>query len=115
MLRVMFMIVVSLVLISTVGVYAGTSDASGDQTVVSASTEPLTIGWRLTTGLVDGVAISWTPANASVYTIWATTAGVTASIQVGPTGTSRRTDIVPIKPVDAHDVDTVSVAIVENL
>ena len=115
MLRVMFLILVSAVMMSTVGVYAGTADISGDQTVVSASTEPLAIGWRLTTGLIDGVAVSWTPANASVYTIAATMDGVTKTIQVGPTGTSRRTDIVPISPVDAHDVDTVNVVIVEDV
>ena len=114
MLRVMLLIVVSAVMMSTVGVYAGTADISGDQAVDSPSTEPLNIGWRLTTGLIDGVAVSWTPANASVYTIQATTAGVTGTIKVGPTGTSRRTDIVPISAVDAHDVATVNVAIVED-
>ena len=115
MLRVMFLIVVAVVMMSTVGVYAGTADTSGEQTVVSASTEPLTIGWRITTGLIDGVAVSWTPANASVYTIAATTGGITSTIQVGPTGTSRRTDIVPISPVDAHDVDTINVVIAEEV
>ena len=115
MLRVMFLIVVSVVMMSTVGVYAGTAGTDGDQTVDSASTEPVTIGWRLTNGLVDGVSVSWTPTNASVYTISATTGGVTGTIQVGPTGTTRRTDIVPISPVDAHDVDTVNVAIVEDI
>ena len=115
MLRVMLQIVVSVVMMSTVGVYAGTADTSGNQTVVSASTEPLTIGWRLTNGLIDGVSVSWTPANASVYTIAATTGGVTSTIQVGPTGTSRRTDIVPISPVDAYDVNTVNVVIVEEV
>ena len=115
MLRVMLLIVVSMVMMSTVGVYAGSVDTSGDQTVVSSSTEPLGIGWRLTTGQIDGVKVAWTPASASVYTIAATTGGITSTIQVGPTGTSRRTDIVPISPVDAHNVNTVNVTIVEEV
>ena len=115
MLRVMLLIIVAVVMMSTVGVYAGTVDTSGDQTVLSASTEPLTIGWRLTNGLIDGVSISWTPANASVYTLAATMGGVTSTVQVGPTGTSRRTDVVPISPVDAHDVNTVNVVIIEDV
>ena len=114
MLRIMLLIVVPAIMMSTVGVYAGSVDTSGDLNVVSASTEPLTISWRLTTGLVDGVAISWTPANASVYTIHATADGVTSTLRVGPTGTSRRTDIVPISPVDAFNISTINVVIVEE-
>ena len=115
MLRIMLLFVVVVVLMSTVGVYAGTVDTSGDQTVVAASTEPLTIGWRSTSGQIDGVSVSWTPANASDYTIAATMGGVTSTIRIGPTGTSRRTDVVPIRPVDAHDVNTVNVVIIEDV
>lgn len=115
MLRVMLLFIVVVVMMSTVGVYAGSVDTSGNQTVVSASTEPLTIGWRLTTGQVDGVAVSWTPVKAAVYTIHATTGGITSTIQVGPTGISRRTDIVPIMAVDPNNVDVVNVAIAEEL
>ena len=114
MLRVMLLIVATVVMVSTVGAYAATIDTTGDLTVNSASTEPLDIGWRLTAGLIDGVAVSWTPVNSAVYTIQATTGGITSSIQVGPTGTSRRTDIVPISPVDPYYLDTINVAIVED-
>lgn len=115
MLRVMLLVVVSVVMMSTVGAYAATVETTGDLTVASASSEPLDIGWRLTAGMIDGVAVSWTPVNSAVYTIQATMGGVTSTIQISSTGTFRRTDVVPIIPVDAYDVDTVNIAIVEEV
>ena len=110
MLRVLLLIVVSVVMMSTVGAYEATAETTGDLTVDSASTEPLEIGWRLTTGLIDGVAVSWTPVNSAVYTIQVTTGGITSTMQVGPTATARRTDIVPIIPLDAPSNSAVNIS-----
>lgn len=105
-------IVALILLMSTVGAYAGATGGTGDQTVDSPNAGPLTIGWRLKDAKVDGVAVTWTPVAAALYTIQATTAGVTGTITIPVTAAAERTDVVPIPAVDPLYIETVNVVIV---
>ena len=114
---VLFMLTI-LLLMSSVGAYAGTAGETGNLEVDSPSSEPLSIGWTLTDGNVAAVKVTWTPVAASVYTIQAqvgTPLGIVTGILTTPlTSTSQRTDLVAIAGVKPEDLQTVNVAIVEN-
>ena len=111
-------IVTILLLLSSVGAYAGTAGGSGDLPVDSPSTGPMTIGWTLTDGDVAEVKVTWTPVAAAVYTIETrvgTPLGLVTGILTTPlTTTSQRTDLVAIEGVKPEHLDTINVVIVEN-
>ena len=111
---VLLSIVALIMLMSTVGVYAGTIGSTGDEPVVSPNAGPLAIGWRLQDGKIDGVTVTWTPVAAAVYTIEAATAGITGTITIPVTAAAERTDVVPIAAVDPLYIETVNVVIVET-
>lgn len=113
-MKTVLLSIVLLLLVSSVGAYAGTAGATSDQTVDSPNAGPLTIGWRLNGGKIDGVTVTWTPAAAALYTIGATTAGITGTITIPVTATGERTDVVPITAVDPLYIETVNVVIVES-
>ena len=117
-MKTVLLLVTIFLLMSTVGVYAGTVTNTGPDPVASASSEPLIIGWTFNGGLVDGVVITWTPVAEAVYTIQAT-AGTTSGDATGTiitplTSTSQRTDVVPILGVKPEELDVISVSIVES-
>ena len=117
-MKTVLLVVTIFLLMSSVGVYAGTVTNTGPTTVESASSEPLIIGWTFNGGLVDGVMVTWTPAAEAIYTIEATagtTSGdTTGSIITALTSTSQRTDVVPILGVKPADLETIAVSIVES-
>jgi hypothetical protein len=113
-MKIVLLGIVLILVMSTVGAYAGVASATSDQTVDSPNTGPMTIGWRLEDGKVDGVTVTWTPAAAALYTIEATTAGITGTVTTLVTGTGERTDVVPITAVDPLYIETVNVIIVES-
>ncbi len=113
-MKTVLLVVTIFLLMSSVGVYASTIGETGQLPVDSPSSEPLNIGWTLNGGKADGVSVTWTPVAAAVYIIQATAGGVTGAITTPITSTDRRTDLVPIVGVRPGDVESVSVAIVEN-
>lgn len=113
-MKIVLLGIVLIVLMSTVGAYAGTAGSTSDQIVDSPNAGPMTIGWRLNGGKIDGVTVTWTPVAAALYTIEATTAGITGTITIPVTATGERTDVVPITAVDPLYIETVNVVIVET-
>ena len=117
-MKTVLLLVSIFLVMSTVGVYAGTTTDTGSLTIESASSEPLIIGWTFNGGLVDGVVVTWTPVAEAVYTIQATagtTSGDTTGTILTPlTSTSQRTDVIPILGVKPEALDVVSVSIVES-
>ena len=117
-MKTVLLIFMAVLLMSSVGAYAGTAGETGMLEVESPSSEPLSIGWHLTDGNVAQVKVTWTPVAASVYTIhtqvgtplWIVTGILTTPL----TTTSQRTDLVALPGVKPEDLNTVSVAIVEN-
>ena len=117
-MKTVLLLVSIFLLMSTVGVYAGSATNIGPETVESASSQPLIISWTFNGGLVDGVIVTWTPVNEAIYTIEATAgtaSGDTTGIIITPqTSTSQRTDVVPIIGIKPEELDVVRASIVES-
>ena len=117
-MKTVLLVMATFLLMSSVGVYAGTIAETGPQGVSSPNTGPLVIGWTLNGGELDGVTVTWSPVVAGVYTIEATvgtsSSDTTANIFTPLTSTAERTDFVPIAGVKPEDLHSVNVIIVES-
>ena len=113
-MKTIVFVVTMFLLLTSVGAYAGSALDTGEQVIESPSTEPLTIGWELNGGFVDGISVTWTPRANGIYTIRAATGSVTGFLTMPVDSTLRRTDVVPIAGTSPEDLETVSVAITEG-
>lgn len=107
-------------LMATVGVYPtglGASPLGGiSQVTVSGPNAPaVSLAWSFTGGQITGVDVTWTPTAATTYTINVTAGGATGALTTPTTRAgSQRTDAVPLPAVQAGDMTTIRVAIVES-
>ena len=112
-MRTLLLIVTVFLLMSSVGVYASSVTDTGPLPVESPSSEPLTIGFDLQGGAINAITVTWTPVAAGEYKIEAMSGNLYGVVILPVTSTDQRTDIIPIDSIEAKDLDTIQVAIVE--
>ena len=112
-MRTLLLIVTVFLLMSSVGVYASSVAETGPLPIESPSSEPLTIGFELNGGAINGITVTWTPIAVGDYKIEAMSGTVYGAVILPITSMDRRTDIIPITSIEAKDLETIEVAIAE--
>ena len=112
-MRTILLFITVFLLMSSVGVYAGSVSDTGPLPVESPSSEPLTIGFDLNGGVINAITVTWTPVAVGEYKIEAMSNNVYGVLITPVTSTDQRTDIILIDSIEAKDLDTIQVAIGE--
>ena len=112
-MRTILLFITVFLLMSSVGVYAGSVSDTGPLPVESPSSEPLTIGFDLNGGVINAITVTWTPVAIGDYKIEAMSNNLYGAVIMPVTSIDKRTDIIPINSVAAKDLDTIQVAIGE--
>ena len=122
--KVLIFSIAAVIIVSIGGVYAtstigqaGTTGCTGEMVVSPPTSSPATIGWVLNgSGELEAVEIAWTPDYSSDYNLVVAVGGSTGLSSISGSGTIARKDTVPISPpLSAEVMDSVSLAITENI
>ena len=123
-MKPVWMGLVVVVLLSTVGVYATaaggqppTLGCAEEMAISSPTSSPVTIGWTFN-GAREIVAaeVGWTPNESSNYQLVAVVGSSTGSLSLEDSGIESRTDIVPVSPpLAAESVFSASLAITQRV
>ena len=112
-MKTALLIISMFLLMSTVGAYAATTAETGEISIGSPSSEPLVIGFSINGGVIDAVKVTWTPVAEGIYKIEAMTGSGYGTITTPLASTTSRTDVVPIPEINAEDLESINVAILE--
>ncbi len=122
-MKTLLMVLMIAGMFSTVGVYAagfGSTPStkaltgSGDESVSAPNTGTVTLGYSTTGDAVTGIIVTWTPSASAAYDLTVVAGGTTGSLNVANSGTSERTDTVPIASTEAIAISSAKVVISEQ-
>ena len=123
-MRTIFMVLMVVGLMSTVGVYAAglggsptikTLGGTGSTAVSAPTGSAVTVVWTSSaSGQVTGADVTWTPAANSNYTVIVKAGSTTGSATVTSSGTTQITTSVTLSATDASAISTAEVIISET-